>query len=230
MLFCIQILKNYSTSEYGFLKFFATCEQWVRIYRTYYSFGCKNNIIILIEDIYTLSPHSLYTVQTTLSSSHSFSSVTLLPLSPTCRSSTTHATPITLFPSTFFSLFTILLYPLIEDSRVVGLILGFVWNFWVSWWWSVWRVVEVWLESTGVGLKWLTLVCVLVVWISGWFCDWFWCFSGSWVSVSQWLLATLGLLWWCGDGGFGGFGFVVIFFFFFFLGWFWNGFVQIFLC
>ena len=171
LLFCIQILKNYSTSEYGFLKIFATCEQWVRIYRTYYSFGCKNNIIILIEDIYTLSPHSLYTVQTTLSSSHSFSSITLLPLSPTCRSSTTHATPITLFPSTFFSLFTILLYPLIEDSRVVGLILRFVWNFWVSQWWSVWRVVEVWLESTGVGLKWLTLVCVLVVWISGWFCD-----------------------------------------------------------
>ena len=132
MLFCIQNLKNCPTSEYGFLKIFATCEQWVCIYRTYCSLGCKNNNIILIENIYTLSPH--YMVQTTLL----FSLILFSHLSPSlsqlqkllCPCHSNHFLSLYLF----FFLFTVLLYTQTEDSRVFGLILGFVWNFWVSQW------------------------------------------------------------------------------------------------
>ena len=55
MLFCIQILKNYPTSKYGFLKNFATCEQWVHIYKTYCSLGCKTKILYLIVFLIQLS-------------------------------------------------------------------------------------------------------------------------------------------------------------------------------
>ena len=63
LLFYIQNIKDCPTFGYGFLKFFATYEQWVLIYRTYCSLGCKNNIIILIENENLLSPHLLYMVQ-----------------------------------------------------------------------------------------------------------------------------------------------------------------------
>ena len=77
---------------------------------------------------------TLYKSQTTLSSSHSFSlSQSLFSLSlPTTKA----PLPIinhSLFQWLFF-LFTILLYLQIEESRVVGLILGFFWNFWFSRW------------------------------------------------------------------------------------------------
>ena len=55
LLFCIQILKNYPTSKYGFLKTFATCEQWVHIYKTYCSLGCKTKILYLIVFLIQLS-------------------------------------------------------------------------------------------------------------------------------------------------------------------------------
>ena len=107
LLFYIQNIKNCPTSGYGFLKFFATYDQWVLIYRTYCSLGCKNNIIILIEDENLLSPQLLYTVQShklyspllthSLHLSHS-----LLPLSPNYRSSIAHAQSLS-FPMTFFS-------------------------------------------------------------------------------------------------------------------------------
>ena len=115
LLFYSQNLKNCPTSEYGFLKIFATCEQWVRIYRTYCSLGCKNNNIILIENIYTLSPH--YMVQTNLL----FSLILFSHLSPSlsnCRSSFAHATPITFFPSTFF--FSSSLYCSIPKLKIQG--------------------------------------------------------------------------------------------------------------
>ena len=63
LLFYIQNIKDCPTFGYGFLKFFATYEQWVLIYRTYCSLGCKNNIIILIENENLLSPHLLYMEQ-----------------------------------------------------------------------------------------------------------------------------------------------------------------------
>ena len=75
-----------------------------------------------------------YKSQTTLSSSHSFSSSQSL----FSLSLLTTKTPLPMLNHSLFqwlfSLFTILLYPQIEESRVVGLILGFFWNFWFSWW------------------------------------------------------------------------------------------------
>ena len=107
LLFYIQNIKNRPTSGYGFLKNFATYEQWVLIYRTYCSLGCKNNIIILIENENLLSPHLLYKVQIhrlhspllthSLHLNHS-----LLPLSPNYRSSIAHAQSLS-FPMIFFS-------------------------------------------------------------------------------------------------------------------------------
>ena len=164
MLFCIQNLKNCPTSEYGFLKIFATCEQWVCIYRTYCSLGCKNNNIILIENIYTLSPH--YMVQTTLL----FSLILFSHLSPSlsqlqkllCPCHSNHFLSLYLF----FFLFTVLLYTQTEDSRVFGLILGFVWNFWVSQW-SVLPlvsrfVVSQWLDRCWNKLSFFSLFTVLL--------------------------------------------------------------------
>ena len=137
LLFYIQNIKNCPTSRYGFLKNFATCEQWVLIYRTYCSLGCKNIIIILIENENLLSPHLPYTVQVTnhtlLFSLILFISITLFPLSTNYKSSIAHAQSLS-FPMTFFLLFIVLLYPQTEESRVIGLILSFFWNFWVSRW------------------------------------------------------------------------------------------------
>ena len=106
LLFYIQNIKNRPTSGYGFLKNFATYEQWVLIYRTYCSLGCKNNIIILIENENLLSPHLLYTIQVTnytlLFSLILFILVTFLPFSPNYRSSIAHAQSLS-FPMIFFS-------------------------------------------------------------------------------------------------------------------------------
>ena len=114
MLVYIKNIKNCPTSGYGFLKFFANCEQWVLIYRTYCSLGCKNNIIILIENENLLSPHLLYTIQVTnytlLFSLILFILVTFLPFSPNYRSSIAHAQSLS-FPMTFFPLHYIALSP-----------------------------------------------------------------------------------------------------------------------
>ena len=73
--------------------------------------------------------------QTTLSSSHSFSSSQSLSSPSLSQLQKLHCPcSITLFSDDFFFLFTISLYPQTEESRVVGLILGFFWNFWVSRW------------------------------------------------------------------------------------------------
>ena len=114
LLVYIKNIKNCPTSEYGFLNFFANCEQWVLIYRTYCSLGCKNNNIILIENENLLSPHLLYTIQVTnytlLFSLILFISITLLPFSPNYRSSIAHAQSLS-FPMTFFPLHYIALSP-----------------------------------------------------------------------------------------------------------------------
>ena len=120
------------SSKLGTFKLLILCN-----IRTYCSLCCKNNIIILIENENLLSPHLLYMVQShrphspllthSLHLSHSSPSLSQLQkLHCPCS--------ITLFSDDFFFLFTVLLYPQTEESRVVGLILGFFWNFWVSQW------------------------------------------------------------------------------------------------
>ena len=148
LLFYIQNIKDCPTSGYGFLKFFATYEQWVLIYRTYCSLGCKNNIVILIENENLLSPHLLYTKQShklhfpllthSLHPSHS---------SPSLSQLQKRYCPyliILFFDEFFFSSSLYCSIPKLKNQgllvlgpkkkRVVGLILGFFWNFWVSRW------------------------------------------------------------------------------------------------
>ena len=122
-----------------------------------------------------------------------------------------------------FFLFTILLYPQIEESRVVGLILGFIWNFWVSWWsalphcfWvcgslvarSVMVVVGVCLfKSMARSVKVVVSVCLMKWWIGSYVCLFEsvaiclfelvlnWCWIGGGLVFGWWLCLVISICW-----------------------------------